>query len=378
MGKAIIYMVVFAIALFAGPSMVVGQQGENAEKLTAVPLTTDEDSEKLSTAPLRLVENPPSRYVVVKGDTLWDISARFLKDPWRWPDIWGLNRDAISNPHWIYPGDVIVLDFTGKTPRLRFESDTGWTLVNQRLSPQMRSGPLDSSAVPTISETLLRSFLSNTLVVDANELEIAPRIVSGQDGRTILGPGDIAYARGVSQPEMQRYFAVRPGRNFVDPDTGEFLGKEAIFLGETKVQKQADITTLKINRAVREINPGDRLLVADNEGSIPYMPHSPSRNISGKVVAAANEGVSEIGPLTVVVLNRGVRDGMEVGHVLELSRAGDTIKPAGAKDDNERITLPSERYGVVFVFKVYQRLSFALVMNTTRPVQVNDFVLTPS
>ena len=132
MGKAIIYMVLTAIAVFAGPTLVPAQDTQ-------------------STEPIALVENPPSRYVVVKGDTLWDISARFLKDPWRWPDIWGLNRDEIKNPHWIYPGDVIVLDFSGRTPRLRFESDSGWTLVQQRLSPQIRTSSLDSAAIPTIS-----------------------------------------------------------------------------------------------------------------------------------------------------------------------------------------------------------------------------------
>lgn len=358
MGKAIIYRVLAAIAVLAGPSLLSAQ-------------------ETPSTAPLALVENPPSRYVVVKGDTLWDISARFLRDPWRWPDIWGLNRDEIKNPHWIYPGDVLVLDYTGDTPRLRFEGDTGWTLVQQRLSPQMRTSPLDGAAVPTISPRLLKSFLSNTLVVDANQLALAPTIVSGQEGRTILGPGDIAYARGVESRAAKRFYAVRPGRTFTDPDTNEVLGYEAVFLGETRVRDRAEITTLKISRAIREINPGDRLLTASNTDDVPYMPRRPSRAISGKVIASANEGVSEIGPLTAVVLNRGARDGIEVGNVLDLSRAGDTVQAAGSADA-QPVRLPDERYGIVFVFKVYERLSYALVMNTTRSVKVNDFVLTPS
>jgi len=292
MGKAIIYMVLSAIAVFAGPGMLPAQ-------------------DKLSTEPLALVEDPPSRYVVVKGDTLWDISARFLRDPWRWPDIWGLNRDEIKNPHWIYPGDVLILDFTGKTPRLRFESDTGWTLVRQRLSPQMRSYPLDSGAVPTISENLLKSYLDNTIIVQKQSLQLAPTIVSGQEGRIILGPGD-------------------------------------------------------------------RLLKVTPRDNVPYMPRPPSREINGRIIAAADEGVTEIGPLTVVVLNRGTRDGLEIGNVLELSRAGETMRPAGSTDPKQRVTLPDETYGVVFVFKVYERLSYALVMNTTRSVKVNDRVLTPS
>lgn len=320
----------------------------------------------------------PDEYTVVEGDTLWDISARFLRDPWRWPDIWGLNRDEIKNPHWIYPGDVLVLDFSGATPRLRFESDTGWTLLNERLSPQIRTYPLDSSPVPTISPNLLKSFLDSTLIVDESALEVAPTIVAGKEGRVILGAGDVAYARGLENTAGQRYYAVRPGRTFTDPDTDEILGYEAIYLGDTRISQRADISTLKISRAVREINPGDRLLRITGDGDMPLMPRAPNRNINGKVIASASEGVSEIGPLTVVVLNRGSRDGIENGNVLELSRAGEMIRPAGSTDPQERVRLPNERYGVVFVFKVYERLSYALVMNTKRSVKVNDFVLTPS
>ena len=359
MGKAIIYMVLSVLAVFAGPGLVAAQDGK-------------------PTAPLALVENPPSRYTVVKGDTLWDISARFLRDPWRWPDIWGLNRDEIKNPHWIYPGDVLVLDFSGLTPRLRFESDSGWTLVHQRISPQIRTSALDSAAIPTISPNLLKSFLSNTLVVEEKQLEVAPRIVSGHEGRIILGPGDIAYASGITDARTQRYHAVRPGRTFTDPDTNEVLGYEAVYLGDLKVRDVADITTLKITRAEREINPGDRLLTITGNNEVPYMPRPPARKISGKIIAAAHEGVTEIGPLTVVVLNRGQRDGVEIGNVLTLSRTGDVVQPAGSTDAGERVKLPDERYGVVFVFKVYESLSYALVMNTTRSVKVNDTVLTPS
>ncbi len=359
MGKSIIYMVLSAIAVLLAPGLVAAQDTQ-------------------STKPLALVENPPSRYVVVKGDTLWDISARFLRDPWRWPDIWGLNRDEIKNPHWIYPGDVLVLDFSGATPRLRFESDTGWTLLTERLSPQIRTYPLDSTPVPTISPNLLKSFLASTLIVDENALEFAPTIIAGKEGRVILGAGDVAYARGLENGAGKRYYAVRPGRTFTDPDTDEVLGYEAIYLGDTRVSERADISTLKISRAVREINPGDRLLTVSGDDDIPLMPRAPSRNINGKVIASASEGVSEIGPLTVVILNRGSRDGIESGNVLELSRAGEVVRPAGSRDPQERVTLPNERYGVVFVFKVYERLSYALVMNSRRSVKVNDFVLTPS
>jgi hypothetical protein len=359
MGKAIIYMVLSALAVFAAPDLAPAQNSR-------------------ATAPLALVKNPPSRYVVVKGDTLWDISGRFLRDPWRWPDIWGLNRDEIRNPHWIYPGDVIILDFTGGTPRLRFESDSGWTLVHERVSPQMRRSPLGSSPISTIPTALLRTFVSKSRLVGENELKIAPTIVSGLDGRFVLGPGDTAYVRDAKAPAGTRQYVVRPGRTFRDPDTKEILGYEAVFLGEAKVTEFAKISTLMITGAVREINPGDKLLRADdNRAKLPFMPRSPARKIQGKIIASGSETVSEIGPLQGVVLNLGMRNGLEVGNVLEVSRLGEVVHPLDSNDPNYTVKLPNQRYGLVFVVKVYERLSYALVMNTTRPVKVNDFVLTP-
>ncbi len=354
-----IYMVLTAFAVIVTPGEVPAQDSR-------------------ATAPLALTENPPSRYVVVKGDTLWDISARFLRDPWRWPDIWGLNRGEIKNPHWIYPGDVIILDFTGGTPRLRFENDNGWELVRKRVSPQMRTSALGGTPIPAIPTEMLRTFVSKSRLVSENELELAPTIVSGLDGRFVLGPGDTAYVRGSNAPVGARQYVVRPGRTFKDPDTKEILGYEAIFLGEAKVRERADISTLKITGAVREINPGDKLLRAtSNKAAPPFMPRSPGRKMQGKIVAAGAETVSEIGPLQGVVLNLGTRNGLEVGNVLEVSRLGDAVHPLDSKDPHLKVKLPNERYGLVFVVKVYQCLSYALVMNTNRPVKVNDFVLTP-
>jgi len=359
MGKAIIYMWLTAFAVIAAPGVVPAQDSR-------------------ATAPLSLVENPPSRYVVVKGDTLWDISARFLRDPWRWPDIWGLNRDEIKNPHWIYPGDVIILDFTGSTPRLRFESDDGWSLVRKRLSPQMRKSALGRSPVPTISTELLETFVSKSRLVSEHELKTAPTIVSGLDGRFVLGPGDTAYVRDSTAPVGTRLYVVRPGRTFKDPDTNEILGYEAVFLGEAKVREAAKISTLKITGAVREINPGDKLLKATGtRAKLPFMPRPPARRIQGKIIAAAAETVSEIGPLQGVILNLGMRNGLEVGNVLELVRLGAKVHPLDSNNPMYKVKLPNQRYGVVFVVKVYERMAYALVMNTTRPVKVNDFVLTP-
>ncbi len=360
MGKAIIYMALGALIGLAVPAVAPAQENAQAE----VPA---------------LVDNPPSRYVVVKGDTLWGISARFLRDPWRWPDIWGLNRDQIRNPHWIYPGDVIVLDYAGGVPRLRFEGDDdgAWQLLIARLNPKIRTQGLPPGAIPSIPSANLQAFLTRPLVIEEHELALAPTIIASRDGRVVMGHNDIAFVEGVVVADGQRFQVVRPGRVFKDPDSGEILAREAIYLGDAVVTEYGEISTINIAKAVQEIAPGDKLVSAPAETSSPYMPHAPATQVQGKIIAGPNDSVTEIAPQTAVVLNRGARDGLERGHVLAISRAGNVVRPPGSADANARVRLPDERYGVVFVFRVFDRVSYALVMNTTRPVRVLDVVKTP-
>jgi hypothetical protein len=329
---------------------------------------------------LALAENAPDRYVVVKGDTLWDISARFLRDPWRWPDIWGLNKDQIKNPHWIYPGDVILLDFTGMSPRLRLQGVDGatdWRLMVTRLSPSIRMQDLASSAIPSIPVEAIAPFLSKPLVIGERELDASPILVAGQENRVVLSAGDTAYVKGVVYEDGTEWNIYRPGRNLVDPDTRELLGREAMYLGELKVGQFGDVSRVAITKSVLEIAPGDRLVKIVPTPMLPFIPRAPSKSIKGKVIAAPNSSVTEIGPQMVVVLNRGARDGLETGNVLVLYRNLPMVRPAGATDPKERIKLPAERYGVVFVFRVFEKVSYALVMHTTRPVNLFDAVQTP-
>lgn len=367
MGKTIISMAALVLtAMVAVPALAQDQVTPDSVPMEAAP----------QEAPV-LTDSPPSRYVVVPGDTLWDISARFLRDPWRWPDIWGLNRDQIRNPHWIYPGDVIVLDFSGATPRLRFEGDGDWKLLLTRLSPRIRTQGLPPSAIPSIPAANLNAFLTRPLVVDDHELASAARIVAAQENRVVLGPGDTAFAQGLVWSGGSRYQVVRPGRTFVDPDTKEKLGVEALYLGDAQVKEFGEVSTLMISRAVLEMTPGDYLVDAPATNADPYMPRAPQTLVSGKIIAASGEAVSEIGPQSVVVLNRGRRDGLEHGHVLAIYRAGAFVQPAGPGNRRTRVKLPDERYGIVFVFRVFERVSYALVMNTSRPVHVYDIVRTP-
>ncbi len=329
---------------------------------------------------LALAENAPDRYVVVKGDTLWDISARFLRDPWRWPDIWGLNKDQIKNPHWIYPGDVILLDFTGMTARLRLQGVDGatdWRLVVTKLSPSIRKLDLAASAIPSIPLEAIAPFLTKPLVVGESEMAAAPILVAGQENRVVLSAGDTAYVKGVVWEDGTEWNIYRPGRDLFDPDTREFLGREAVHLGELKVSQFGEISRVAITKSVLEIAPGDRLVKIVPTQVLPYIPRAPSKQIKGKVIAASQSSVTEIGPHMIVVLNRGAREGLETGHVLALYRDLPMVRPAGATDPNEKIKLPAERYGVVFVFRVFEKLSYALVMHTTRPVNLLDAVQTP-
>ncbi|MFN0041274.1 MAG: LysM peptidoglycan-binding domain-containing protein [Burkholderiales bacterium] len=356
MGKIIISLLVFAAVL--------------------IPSTGTADE-------IKLAENAPDRYIVLKGDTLWGISAKFLKDPWRWPDVWGLNKDEIKNPHWIYPGDVVILDFSGGTPRLRKDgaggySESGdWQLITTKLSPTMRTSDLAATAISSIPLSSIGPFLSKPLIVDDKELKGSPQLIAGPESRVVLTAGDVAFARNLPADGSGHWSVYRPGRSLVDPDTKEMLGREAIYLGDARVDTLGPVSTLSITEVKQEISPGDRLFRVTETETLAFVPHSPSNKIQGKVIAAA-DGALEIGPQTVVVLNRGGREGVEVGNVFELYRDRPQVHAPGETDRKaKKYPLPPEKYGVVFVFRVFNKLSYALVMNTTQAVNLLDVVRTP-
>jgi hypothetical protein len=337
---------------------------------------------------IKLAENAPDRYVVVKGDTLWGISAKFLKDPWRWPDIWGLNKEEIKNPHWIYPGDVLVLDFTGMTPHLRKDGTAGngdgrnggeadWKLMDAKLSPTIRRQSLAIGAISSIPASAIQSFLVRPLVVGEQELNSAPTLVAGPENRVVLSAGDTAFAKGVVWEEQAGWSVFRPGRTLSDPDTKEVLGREAVYLGDAQITEFGEVSTVLLTKATQEIAPGDRLAKTPIAQALTYVPHAPGSLIMGRVIAGPNDSVSEIGSKEIVIINRGRREGVEIGHVLALYRDRPSVTPANAIDPSEKIKLPAERYGMVFIFRVFEKVSYGLVLNSTRPVNVLDVVQTP-
>jgi len=328
---------------------------------------------------IKLQDNPPARYTVKRGDTLWGISGRFLKNPWKWPEIWGMNKDEIKNPHLIYPGEVIILDLSGATPRLRLEGVpdgglsrwSGYELQVSKLEPRVRSTAL-AAAIPTIAAKDLAPFLSRSLVVDPDSVALAPKIVAGIDSRVVLSANDTAFAVGVQRNKGSFWNVFRPGRLFFDPDTKELLGREAVYLGDAEVQSFGEVSALRILRARQEVSSGDRLTVMTELPTLPYVPHAPERKVLGKVIAGASDALYEIGPLSMVILNRGARDGLEPGNVLSLLRNQGSVPV-----DGKMLRLPLQEYGLVMIYRVFDKVSFGLVMAASRPVNVNDFVKNP-
>ena len=372
--KRIISAVLLATPLLLHP-LTAASEEEAVLKESSPPPAAEVGAEDRAT----LKENPPPRYVVEKGDTLWSISERFLQNPWRWPDVWGINKDYVKNPHLIYPGDVIILDLTGATPRLRLEGMTEdggqsrWAGAD-KLSPQIRSQDLSAAPIPTLSPRLIEPFLSKPLLVDPDAVLRAPRIVATTDTRVLATTGHTVYAEGVKKNDGRRWTVYRPGRRFQDPDSKELLGYEAVYLGNFEVDAFGAVSSGTITKVQQEITSGDRLAVSVPASALPFVPRSPSKSIRGKVVAGADGAVAEIPPLSVVVLNRGGRDGLEVGHVLGLFHSEGVVRAANT---GRTLRLPEERYGVAMVFRVFPRMAYALVLNATRPVHIDDIVHNP-
>lgn len=341
-----------------------------AAALLAAPVMAQQRSD------IRLQDNVPDRYIVVQGDTLWSIAGKFLKDPWRWPEMWKLNQEEIKNPHWIYPGDIILLDRSGPGLALKM-GDT------VRLSPRARSEDIRSDHVPSIPPRVIEPFLTRPLVVELDGLNNAPRIIAAQADRVYLGSGDVAYVSGIKDAKPDSLWQIyRPGKALIDPESRKTLGYEAVFLGDSKVTKAGDPATIEIFGAQQEIGKGDRLVAAGPLVLNSYLPHAPQAFVQGRIIASRG-GMRETGPQDVVTLNKGRNDGLEPGHVLALLRLGRTVqeKTANPKwfraDKVETTKLPDERYGLVFVFRTFDRVSYALVMSASRTVQIDDVVTTP-
>ncbi|CAH0993004.1 hypothetical protein SIN8267_03143 [Sinobacterium norvegicum] len=310
----------------------------------------------------------PNNYVVVKGDTLWDISGNFLNDPWKWPEIWQVNPQ-VSNPHLIYPGDVLSLVYVDGQPRVMVKR--GGTV---KLSPQMRDSE-HGRAIPAIPLGKIDAFLSKGRFVEPSELEGKPYVVAGGKRHLITGAGDQVYARGEFLDEDVTYGVFREETLFTDPDTNEILGLQLRNIASTNISSMdTDIATMDVNRSTEEIRIGDKILVSEQRAiTAVYQPSAPDEEVDGLIIGVEG-GVSQVGKMSIVIINRGERDGLAEGNVLSIMKVGEVVKDKVA---DELVQLPDERAGLMMVFRVFDKLSYGLVLRANQGLSVDDKVAMP-
>jgi hypothetical protein len=317
--------------------------------------------------------NAPDQHVVVKGDTLWDISGKFLEHAWCWPQVWGMNRDEIRNPHWIYPGQIVYFDRVNG----RLSLNKPGAGSNVRLSPQIRISKLDNDAIRSILPSAIEPFLVRPLIIEEEEFKTAPRIVATQEGHVYLGKNDRAYVRGDLKGE-KAFQVFRPGTPLKDPVTKKILGYEAMYLGDVSLSRTGktpdEADTFIVLTSVEEIGVGDRLVPLPATPIMNYVPHAPLQPVDGRIVSVYG-GVSQAGDSQVVSVNRGSEDGLDVGAVLELSTFGGII--ADTTDGKKPVKLPDEKYGELFMFRIFKHVSYGLVMNVRGPAQIGDVARSP-
>lgn len=324
---------------------------------------------------VQLKPQHPLRYVVKKGDTLWDISNMFLQSPWLWPEIWYVNPQ-IKNPHLIFPGDVITLTYVNGRPQLALTR--GQPPVH--LSPKVRVEPL-SKAIPTIPIDAIRPFLTRPEVVDADELNNAPYILRTLDGRLMTGAQGRVYVRGQNAADGASYTILRKSRPLTDPQTGEVLGYQALYVGALKITQWGDPATAVVTASSEEVMGGDRLIPTSNEMlSSHFTPRAPGREVHAQIIDILG-GLAEAGQYQVVVLDRGARDGLEAGNVLAIYQHGQAVEDPYAKrgflSGDNKVQLPDRNAGVAMVFRTFNRVSYALIMQSTSEIHLLDMARNP-
>lgn len=337
---------------------------ENDEGLT--PMESLANAREIAPE-IGLREDAPLRYVVKKGDTLWDVAKKFLADPWQWPELWYVNG-KIANPHLIYPGDVLELAYLKGRPVLA-RGGSGL----ERVSPQVRELPLDA-ALPAIPIDTIRNFLRGPRVVDADTLNRAPYILEFTDAH-VIGAADMGvFIQQLGKDAGTAFSVVRKGVVYRDPDTRELLGYEALPTGEVELRNFGSPAEGMLTKAFQEVLRGDRLLPLEKDNFLAnFYPHAPARAVGGKIIAVFN-GVSQIGQYQIVTLNRGAKAGLEPGHVLSILQSRRAVTDPYT---NKTVKLPPQKAGLLMVFKVSPQIAYALVMDAERPIHVLDLVEKP-
>ena len=317
---------------------------------------------------IKINPNHPDQYVVVKGDTLWDISGKFLQHPWHWPSLWG-NNPQIKNPHLIYPGNTLYFSIVDGKPQLSFSKDNA-------IRPRIRESSL-TEAITLIPTDAIAQFLTSPKVVNETELESSPYVIEIAGEHLIAGAGDRIYVRSITAPKSLGYTVYRKGEVYTDADTKEILGYEAKYIADTTIERSGDPATLAITKSDSDVRRGDRIMVSNNnELSLNFFPRPPEQLISGNIISVL-DGVSQIGQHNIVVIDKGLADGLQTGHVLDIYHRGRLIPDPYTAQKNALVKLPDEISGLLMVFRPFERVSYALVLEANQAIHVLDKVKTP-
>ncbi|NEX63824.1 LysM peptidoglycan-binding domain-containing protein [Noviherbaspirillum galbum] len=354
----------------------------------------DSQAAQAASSRCAFLPNAPDQHVVVRGDTLWDISGKFLKHAWCWPQVWGMNREEIRNPHWIYPGQVVIFDRAAGRLRLGNAVGSGAMagsgmaggIQTVKLSPQLRTQGLGQDAVPAIPSNIIEPFLSKPLVVGEDDLKNAARIVATPEGRVNVAKDDKVYVRGDIHAGTS-FQVFRPGTPLKDPVTGNIRGYEATYLGTIKLDRAAradnEAHAFYVVDVKQEMGVGDRLLPVPPTPILNYVPHPPERQLDARVMSVYG-GVTQAGQNQIVSINRGKDAGLDMGTVLELYQTGRVIRdktdPGGwsiGTLGKPEVKIPDNQYGSLFIFRVFDNISYGLVMQVTEPVQIGDIAKSP-
>ena len=338
-------------------------------------------------------DGAPSQYLVKKGDTLWDISKKFLSEPWLWPEVWYFNPQIV-NPHLIYPGDTLVMSYVGNKPQIRVlrpgqqvlsgvnAEISGFDVPNKvvKLSPRVRKESIDS-AIPTIPINAISSFLSSSRVITEEELTGLPTIVGSLDNHLISGPNTTVYAVDVPENDDARYNIVRKGRVFKHHKTQEILGYEALEIGEAKLiskENESGLSSLVVSNNIREVLKKDMLAGPDtNTIASSFLPSAPKVEVQGQIIALHN-AIANVASNQVVIIDVGSRDGLEMGNVMAIDQSGAIVREKLPGDTRSReIQLPDVQSGLALIFRVYDRVSYGLIVDSSRTIHVSDKVRNP-
>ncbi|WP_348674840.1 LysM domain-containing protein [uncultured Abyssibacter sp.] len=358
------------LSSIAGACLLLGCASDPAPAPMPVAETPPPPVEPTAPPPVvEVADNAPLKYIVKKGDTLWDIASYFLRDPWLWPEVWYVNPQ-VNNPHLIFPGDELLLVWVDGKPQIRRGG-----LGVERLSPRVRNLPLDA-AIPTIPIDAIRNFLRGPRLIEAEMLKNAPYILEFAGEHLIGAEGMSVYVMRLPENDITDYQIVRRGETYRDPDDNKVLGVEAIPIGDVEVLDYGTPAVARVLDSQREILIGDHMLPSEAEVfSANFFPHAPTVDIEGRIVSVY-EGVSQIGQYAIVALNRGRTDGLNPGHVLSIYQAGRKVSDP-YKSGYGKIQLPDQHAGTLLVFKTYDQFSYGLVMEAFRPAHVLDKVRNP-